>query len=1063
MLGLRCGLATALVLLGLACASQAVTNLARTATPSAQSVFPGPYGPEKAIDGIPSTEWSSSNFDSWYQLTWSTPQSIRQLVLKYELWINGGTQSRNMQIQALSPDGATWVEVAAYTLAPARDTFNAGTGYGYHLFDLGSLTTTAIRLTHQHAIWEVEVIGRDIASLATVTASSTASGHPASLSTDGDAGTSWAGTEYGTNMMLDLEWPSPVYISSIDLVGVSTNGSVFLNLLTWDGTSWRIVHTVSDLPYTGSVPEISISMYPLLTKRIRLQGMSGIAEIQVVESDPPSPVAASIAAAKTMPLGSQVEISGSVTAVFEGAGAAYVERADRTSAIRVEPASGFVRHPANLALTAQATAGSSFTPAFGPANAIDANPGTEWSAASAIPVSEWIALQWSEPKTFDKIMILYESTIASREVTAQVLDGAGNWTTVGSVTEPYARDFVDASTGYGIVSLTFPSQTTTGLRLLNNHAIWELQVYNTALGGAVTAVDQDVTVRGLLVQGQNEKLISAGEVIWGSHQPVGPLGMPNRSLSLSDSALTTKALLATTWGRIVMSSTATEGKFIVLDDGSGTPVKVGPTVSDVEDGDIVTVTGIAGAEGDQRTLRPRSVDDVVYTGMHLDVPKLYELAASFPVHVVPGTLTSPWQHVFYYFRVGDADDDGQYEIILARGAIGQAVYKQSGQLLWEYFDPTADWTMIRPDTQTYLLDVDADGHSEMVAPRLINGELRLCVINGATGQVRWSRPYPPGTDRSSILAVRSMPGMPGYDILIEWDYAYLGLFNSSLGRLWEKSVPASTYGTGHSPAVADMDGDGDDEICFGTTLYASNGVVIWNRTDLLAGAGDSHNDAIRIGDVDADGIKELFFSTGGYLLDRLGNVRWGLADRFASGEFRHGQFGRLAKLRAGVPGMDIIFIDLPAYVGYNPPWSQWGFYAANVFIFDASGSQLANFASIHDVQLGDIDGDGLDEIAALTPDGQTVRFLKFTSSGLSEIGRMAFPGASYPTIDRHISDAKLFDIDRDGRAEFMQVRRPGDGSTAYFEIYANSTPKPPFVRPPTGPLNTQELANSTMY
>lgn len=308
-----------------------------------------------------------------------------------------------------------------------------------------------------------------------------------------------------------------------------------------------------------------------------------------------------------------------------------------------------------------------------------------------------------------------------------------------------------------------------------------------------------------------------------------------------------------------------------------------------------------------------------------------------------------------------------------------------------------------------------------------------------------------------------MPGMPGYDILIEWDYAYLGLFNSSLGRLWEKSVPASTYGTGHSPAVADMDGDGDDEICFGTTLYASNGVVIWNRTDLLAGAGDSHNDAIRIGDVDADGIKELFFSTGGYLLDRLGNVRWGLADRFASGEFRHGQFGRLAKLRAGVPGMDIIFIDLPAYVGYNPPWSQWGFYAANVFIFDASGSQLANFASIHDVQLGDIDGDGLDEIAALTPDGQTVRFLKFTSSGLSEIGRMAFPGASYPTIDRHISDAKLFDIDRDGRAEFMQVRRPGDGSTAYFEIYANSTPKPPFVRPPTGPLNTQELANSTMY
>ena len=115
-------------------------------------------------------------------------------------------------------------------------------------------------------------------------------------------------------------------------------------------------------------------------------------------------------------------------------------------------------------------------------------------------------------------------------------------------------------------------------------------------------------------------------IITSTPTPLTPVGMPNRSVGGGDLGipplgqygvmggvgLNNVGLLVTTWGRV----TATGSGYAIIDDGSGTPVRIDTStlVDPPEDNDYITVIGISSlyemATDHHRLVLPRGSGDV---------------------------------------------------------------------------------------------------------------------------------------------------------------------------------------------------------------------------------------------------------------------------------------------------------------------------------------------------------------------------------------------------------------------------------------------------------------------
>ena len=136
-----------------------------------------------------------------------------------------------------------------------------------------------------------------------------------------------------------------------------------------------------------------------------------------------------------------------------------------------------------------------------------------------------------------------------------------------------------------------------------------------------------VNVIGTLTTIGDERQLSGPIVIIvGTHAPLAPVGMPNRTVGGGDMGslplgqygvtdgvgLNTVGLLIQTWGRV----TATGDGYVVVDDGSGTPVRVDTSTlaSPPDSNEYVSVIGISslykpGADR-LRLILPRGGSDV---------------------------------------------------------------------------------------------------------------------------------------------------------------------------------------------------------------------------------------------------------------------------------------------------------------------------------------------------------------------------------------------------------------------------------------------------------------------
>lgn len=226
------------------------------------------------------------------------------------------------------------------------------------------------------------------------------------------------------------------------------------------------------------------------------------------------------------------------------------------------------------------------------------------------------------------------------------------------------------------------------------------------------------------------------------------------------------------------------------------------------------------------------------------------------------------------FLVYDFDGDGRAELV-ARTSDGTV--DGTGQVIG---DANADWRGHAgdvPQADRTGAETKADGSKvAKLEGRILKGPEYLTVFDGRTGKALASQPYLPGRDdetdaptpermtqvwgdgyanrsdrflagvayldgeRPSIVMAR---GYYARSTLAAWDWR-----DGKLTQRWffDSSAPGNQDYAGqgnHQLAVADVDGDGKDEIIYGSMAIDDNGKGLWS-------AKLYHGDTLHVGDLD---------------------------------------------------------------------------------------------------------------------------------------------------------------------------------------------------------------------
>jgi len=295
-----------------------------------------------------------------------------------------------------------------------------------------------------------------------------------------------------------------------------------------------------------------------------------------------------------------------------------------------------------------------------------------------------------------------------------------------------------------------------------------------------------------------------------------------------------------------------------------------------------------------------------------------------------------WKHVPLgelsggFVLPADLNGDGQVELLLsyAQGFsahVRLVAMDLDGNILWSHGDGAvrshASGNPCRPPVTAY--DFNGDGRTEVVAEFWNEGEPQLVMLAGATGEVlrqidspfdmsvRRPEGYGPSRPAPQALVARlDGPGRPA-SVVVKYETsgripALAVAYDHELNKRWEVRDREELWSKegasdmGHHAIVADLTGDGRDDVVFGQLAVNSDGRPIFRRNF------PQHADGIDVFTLDGETRLLITICNTGpaYCLSATGETIWEKTQQ----EVSHGQAGWVGNFLPDRPGLEAVIL-----------------------------------------------------------------------------------------------------------------------------------------------------------
>jgi hypothetical protein len=293
-------------------------------------------------------------------------------------------------------------------------------------------------------------------------------------------------------------------------------------------------------------------------------------------------------------------------------------------------------------------------------------------------------------------------------------------------------------------------------------------------------------------------------------------------------------------------------------------------------------------------------------------------------------------------RIGDLNADSAPDLLFVQSHRGSRAITCltattiQGAVLWQSGVPSADNGRIYADLPVQIYDWDNDGWNDVLYVTQANyveppydgngvreradryeGDATLVILSGQTGEEKGRLALPAPADDCFLFA--NLTGRARREDLVVKDRYWNMWGVSHEGQvLWKWSGS-----TGHFPSIADVDGDGCDEVFVGYALVDHDGTVLFSSDPQ-----GSHQDACYIVKP-SDGQWRLLYGNGGlHCLNAQGADLW----TYPMGECQHVVAGRFRTDSE----IQFISIDRTPVATHRRDENAW----AILYLFDLNGKVL---------------------------------------------------------------------------------------------------------------------------